>query len=112
MYPEQPANVFSLHTLVSRKQHRPKTNLHVSIIHTFSSDMFGAKSIDYCLLTHGLCSLNTPGNPLHSLGVPKTGQAENTPTCVKNMHNIFFSEVGSIIWELLSTKNIFHFLND
>ena len=53
-YLNTPSNVFSLHTLVSRKHYKP-THLHVSIIHTFSSEMFGAKSINYFLLTHGLC---------------------------------------------------------
>ena len=39
------------------------------------TEMVGINSIDYFLHTQGLCSLNTPGNSLHSLGVPKTGLA-------------------------------------
>ena len=73
------ANVFSLHTLASQKQDKRKKHLHVLITHRFSSEISRAKSIDYFLLTHGPCSLNTPGNPLHTLGVTKT-EAENTNT--------------------------------
>ena len=77
--------MYSLYTLwwVENRTSR-KIHLHVLIIPKYGSEMFGAKSVDYFLLTLSLCSLNTPGNPfrLYTLGVLKTGQTENTPTCV------------------------------
>ena len=60
-----------------------------AVKHFIGSEMLGVKSADYILHTHGLFSLNTPGNLLHTLGAPKTGQEEKTLTCVEITSNIF-----------------------
>ena len=52
--------------------------------------MIGVNTIDYFVYTHSLCSLNTPGNSLHTFGVPKTGQAvTHLLACVKTTYDIF-----------------------
>ena len=59
--------------------------------HFIGSEMLGVKSADYILHTHGLFSLNPPGNLLHTLGAPKTGQEEKNTYMCRDYTRQFFS---------------------
>ena len=50
------------------------------------AEMIGVNSVDYCLHTHGLCSLNTPGKmfSLNTLVSREQDKPKNRPSWVDN----------------------------